>query len=272
MQDAGRDQMQHELLAVDVHGVAGVVAALIARDRRKVRRQHVDDLALALVAPLRAQNCDVGLRHPTVYSTTKNTKITKHTKNVHWKDDSYDSFFDGATRSRSTSSSPSRVRRRAGCRLQPTIARARVRAARGRRDEFADRETPAYGINTGFGNFAEVKIPHDSLVAAAGQSAAQPCRRRRRAAAGSGRSRDDGAARQRAGQRLLRHPARDARTARRAAEPSRAPASCRRAARWARAATSRRWRIIALVLIGEGEAWHDGARRSRAQRRWRAPA
>jgi histidine ammonia-lyase len=42
-------------------------------------------------------------------------------------------------------------------------ARARVAAARAVVDEFAGRETPTYGINTGFGNFAEVKIPHDSL-------------------------------------------------------------------------------------------------------------
>ena len=41
-------------------------------------------------------------------------------------------------------------------------ARARVRAARAVVDEFADHEKPTYGINTGFGNFAEVKIPHDS--------------------------------------------------------------------------------------------------------------
>ena len=42
-------------------------------------------------------------------------------------------------------------------------ARERVRAARAVVDEFADHETPTYGINTGFGNFADVKIPHDSL-------------------------------------------------------------------------------------------------------------
>ena len=51
--------MQDELLAVDVDRVAGVVSALIARDDRKARRQQVDDLALALVAPLGAQHCDV---------------------------------------------------------------------------------------------------------------------------------------------------------------------------------------------------------------------
>jgi histidine ammonia-lyase len=43
-------------------------------------------------------------------------------------------------------------------------ARRRVRAARVVVDEFAAGETPAYGINTGFGSFAEVKIAHDSLA------------------------------------------------------------------------------------------------------------
>ena len=42
-------------------------------------------------------------------------------------------------------------------------ARERVRAARAVVDEFAEHDAPAYGINTGFGSFAEVKIPHDSL-------------------------------------------------------------------------------------------------------------
>jgi histidine ammonia-lyase len=43
-------------------------------------------------------------------------------------------------------------------------ARQRVAAARTVVDEFADHEDPSYGINTGFGNFAEVKIPHDQLA------------------------------------------------------------------------------------------------------------
>jgi histidine ammonia-lyase len=42
-------------------------------------------------------------------------------------------------------------------------ARARVRAARSLVDDFARRDEPTYGINTGFGNFAEVRIPADSL-------------------------------------------------------------------------------------------------------------
>ena len=41
-------------VAVDVDGVTGVVAALIARDDVEARRQQIDDLALAFVAPLRA--------------------------------------------------------------------------------------------------------------------------------------------------------------------------------------------------------------------------
>ena len=55
----GRQQPQHELAAVGVHGVAGVVSALVARHDRKIRRQQIDDLALAFVAPLRAEHRDV---------------------------------------------------------------------------------------------------------------------------------------------------------------------------------------------------------------------
>jgi histidine ammonia-lyase len=43
-------------------------------------------------------------------------------------------------------------------------ARARVRASRSLVDQVAHRDEPTYGINTGFGNFAEVKIPADSLA------------------------------------------------------------------------------------------------------------
>ena len=41
--------------------------------------------------------------------------------------------------------------------------RARVQASRAVVDEFVGRDAPAYGLNTGFGSFAEVKIPHESL-------------------------------------------------------------------------------------------------------------
>ena len=69
MQDAGRDQPQHELRAVDIHRVPGVVAALIARDDVEARRQQVDDLAFAFVAPLRAEHCEI---HNRDYDSTSN--------------------------------------------------------------------------------------------------------------------------------------------------------------------------------------------------------
>jgi histidine ammonia-lyase len=42
-------------------------------------------------------------------------------------------------------------------------ARAKVEAARAVVDDVAARDEPTYGINTGFGSFAEVRIPTDSL-------------------------------------------------------------------------------------------------------------
>ncbi len=44
------------------------------------------------------------------------------------------------------------------------IARDRVIASRAVVDEFARHDDPTYGINTGFGDFAEVRIPADSLA------------------------------------------------------------------------------------------------------------
>src|SRR5688500_12953062 len=43
-------------------------------------------------------------------------------------------------------------------------ARGRVRAARAVVDAFAQRDTPTYGINTGFGSFAETRVPHEDLA------------------------------------------------------------------------------------------------------------
>jgi histidine ammonia-lyase len=55
---------------------------------------------------------------------------------------------------------------RAGVRvaLDPA-ARARVAAARILVDRAAGGDAPAYGINTGFGSFSEVRVPHDALNA-----------------------------------------------------------------------------------------------------------
>ena len=59
VQRAGRDQVEDGLLAVDDQRVAGVVAALEADDDIGVVGEQIDDLALALVAPLGADDCDV---------------------------------------------------------------------------------------------------------------------------------------------------------------------------------------------------------------------
>ena len=59
MEDAGRNQAQHRLAAADDERVPGVVAALEAHDALRVLGQPVDDLALALVAPLGSDDDDV---------------------------------------------------------------------------------------------------------------------------------------------------------------------------------------------------------------------
>ena len=55
-EDAARQQPELERLLADLHGVPGVVAALVARDDGERLGQQVDDLALALVAPLGADD------------------------------------------------------------------------------------------------------------------------------------------------------------------------------------------------------------------------
>jgi hypothetical protein len=64
MEDAGRDMVDDELLAVSIDGVAGVVSPLVAGDDVKVFRQEVDDLTLALVPPLKSHDGDVQGRPP----------------------------------------------------------------------------------------------------------------------------------------------------------------------------------------------------------------
>ena len=58
-QDAGRNQAQHGLPAADDERVTGVVAALEAHDAGRLLGQPVDDLALAFIAPLGADDDDV---------------------------------------------------------------------------------------------------------------------------------------------------------------------------------------------------------------------
>ena len=61
----------------DVHGVAGVVPALIARDDVEARREQVDDLALAFVAPLRAEHCEIHDRATILLSNTRDACIDR---------------------------------------------------------------------------------------------------------------------------------------------------------------------------------------------------
>ena len=58
VQDAGGNQRQDRLLPAYHQRVTGVVTTLEAGDARRPLRQQVDDLALALVAPLRADDDD----------------------------------------------------------------------------------------------------------------------------------------------------------------------------------------------------------------------
>ncbi len=69
-QDAGRNQVQHGLLTVDDQGMSGIVAALVTHDRSRLIGQQIDDLALALITPLGAQDHDV-LTHNPLSSSAK---------------------------------------------------------------------------------------------------------------------------------------------------------------------------------------------------------
>jgi hypothetical protein len=59
VQDPGRNQMQHELSAAGVDGMAGVMSTLVAGHNGIVRREDVDDLAFAFISPLCAKHDDV---------------------------------------------------------------------------------------------------------------------------------------------------------------------------------------------------------------------
>ena len=66
MQNPARDLVQHEGARADVHRVAGVRAALVAYDPVGTLGEHVDELALPFVAPLRADDDDrARIRHRT---------------------------------------------------------------------------------------------------------------------------------------------------------------------------------------------------------------
>jgi hypothetical protein len=56
--DARRQQVQHERPVSDLHGMAGIVAALVADDDVESLGEQIYDLALSFIAPLGADDSD----------------------------------------------------------------------------------------------------------------------------------------------------------------------------------------------------------------------
>jgi len=138
-------------------------------------------------------------------------------------------------------------------------ARTHVRAARLVVDEFTQRDAPTYGINTGFGSFAETRVPADALAelqvnllrshaAGVGDPLPVPVVRAMLALRANVLAKGFSGIRLETLERLLDllnhgvHPVVPARGSV-GASGDLAPLA-----------------HLALVLIGEGEAWHDGAR------------
>jgi histidine ammonia-lyase len=119
-----------------------------------MRRQHVDDLSLSLVAPLCAQYSNVRLRHSRYMVLEVRLKADTTTRNV-----------TGITLDGASLTLDELVAIADGAPIAlAASARNRMAASRMVVDEFAHHDDPTYGINTGFGNFAEVRIPVDSLA------------------------------------------------------------------------------------------------------------
>src|SRR6202163_1286837 len=55
-QNAAGHELQDKLFPVDYDGVSGIVAAGVASHHRKGLSEHIDNLALTLIAPLRSDN------------------------------------------------------------------------------------------------------------------------------------------------------------------------------------------------------------------------
>ncbi len=142
-------------------------------------------------------------------------------------------------------------------------ARARVTGARDVVDDFASRDAPTYGINTGFGSFAEVTIPADSLAqlqvnllrshsAGVGEPLSIPVVRAMMALRANVLAKGFSGIRLDTLERLVTalnarvHPV----------VPSRGSVGA--------SGDLAPLAHLALVLIGEGEAWHEGARVSGA--------
>jgi hypothetical protein len=58
VQDAARDLVQHDRLVADMYCVPRVGSALVSNDPIRALGEHVDQLSLPLVSPLRPDNDD----------------------------------------------------------------------------------------------------------------------------------------------------------------------------------------------------------------------
>ena len=72
VQDAGGQQVQDELALLGHNGMAGIVAALIARNDIGIFGQQVDDAALALIAPIDSSYCS---QHNTSFTFFSHTTL-----------------------------------------------------------------------------------------------------------------------------------------------------------------------------------------------------
>ena len=115
---------------------------------------------------------------------------------------------------RATSAWPSGARSIAArpCGWTP-LRRPRIAASAAAVERILARGEPVYGINTGFGKLASVRIEAGDLATAAAQHRALARRRRRRAHAGASRPADDGAEARQPGPGRLGRAARDDRPA-----------------------------------------------------------
>src|SRR6185369_17136052 len=141
MQNPRRQQPEHELAAIGVHGVTGVVSTLVARHDREMRCQEVDDLSLALVSPLRAEHGDVHTCSILLVFMILLDGESLRLDDIVAIADAY-----------------------APVALAPAAA-ARIDASRAVVDRKATGDEAVYGINTGFGALAETRIPRDALGA-----------------------------------------------------------------------------------------------------------
>jgi histidine ammonia-lyase len=145
-------------------------------------------------------------------------------------------------------------------------ARDQVTRARVVVDTLAAGDAPVYGINTGFGNFAETRIEREDLGALQVNLLRSHAAGVGRAAAAANGTGDDGAARQRARERILRRASATLDALLELLNRGILPMVPSRGSVGASGDLAP-LAHLALVLIGEGQTW-DGARTEPVPRRW----